>query len=113
VRGRRVVGTVGEVADIQWPERDSREWLVGPRGAVLEPWEEAVAHLPDAAGSVAAVLCVAQTPPTIWLRDDAVDDLTVWDALQQAVQAYDAGDRDPHVWRPVLGGQGHLAILAG
>ena len=101
------------MADIGWPERDSREWLLGPRGAVLEPWEEAVAHLPVADGSVAAVLCVPQTPPTIWMRDDAVDELTVWDALQRAVKAYDAGDREPPVWVPVLGGQGHLAVLAG
>ncbi len=95
----------------EWPERDSREWLLGPRGAVLEPWEEAAVNLPGAQDSVAAVLCVAQTPPTIWLRDDAVDDLAVWDALQGAVKAYDSGDRDPHLWTEVLGGQGHLAVL--
>ena len=101
------------MADIGWPERDSREWLLGPRGAVLEPWEEAAAHLPGVEGSVAAVLCVPQTPPTIWLRDDAADDLAVWDALQRAVKAYDAGDRELPTWVPVLGGQGHLAVLAG
>ena len=97
----------------QWPERDSREWLLGPRGATLEPWEEAAANLPGADTSVAAVLCVPQTPPTVWLRDDAVDDMKVWDALQHAVKSYDAGDRDPHTWTTVLGGQGHLAVLAG
>ena len=97
---------------IEWPERDSREWLLGPRGAELEPWEEAAANLPGAADSIAAVLCVAQTPPTIWLRDDVIDDLAVWDALQAAVKAYDAGDRDPHLWTEVLAGQGHLAVLA-
>jgi hypothetical protein len=101
------------MVEVEWPERDSREWLLGPRGAVLEPWEEAAANLPDAEGNVAAVLCVPQTPPTIWMRDDVVDDLVTWDALQRAVQAYDAGDRDPHTWIPVLGGQGHLAVLAG
>jgi hypothetical protein len=96
----------------EWPERDSREWLLGPRGAVLEPWEEAAAHLPGVEDSVAAVLCVPQTAPTIWMRDEAVDDLTVWDALQAAVRAYDGGDRDPGTWREVLGGEGHLAVLA-
>ena len=96
----------------EWPERDSREWLLGPRGAVLEPWEEAVAHLPGVEEGVAAVLCVPQTPPTIWMRDDAVDDLTVWDVLQRAVKSYDAGERDPATWREVLGGEGHLAVLA-
>ncbi|MDQ2651186.1 MAG: hypothetical protein M3Z03_16730 [Actinomycetota bacterium] len=99
--------------EAEWPERDSREWLLGPRGASLEPWEEAAANLPNVADSVAAVLCVAQTPPTIWMRDDAIDDLKVWDALQAAVQGYDAGDRDPHRWVEVLGGEGHLGILAG
>jgi hypothetical protein len=97
---------------IEWPERDSREWLLGPRGAELEPWEEAAANLPGAAGSIAAVLCVPQTPPTIWLRDDVADDLAVWDALQAAVKQYDAGDHDPEIWTEVLGGQGHLLVLA-
>ncbi len=97
---------------IEWPERDSREWLLGPRGAELEPWEEAAANHPRAATSVAAVLCVAQSAPTIWIRDDVVDDASVWDALQAAVKQYDAGDRDPHTWTEVLGGQGHLAVLA-
>lgn len=100
------------MADVEWPDRDSREWLLGPRGAVLEPWEEAAGHLPGAEGSSAAVLCVPQTPPTIWMRDEVADDLAVWDALKAAVVAYDAGDRDPPVWQPVLGGQGHLALLA-
>jgi hypothetical protein len=106
-------GAYGGTVSIEWPERDSREWLLGPRGAVLEPWEEAASHLPGAADSVAAVLCVPQTPPTIWLRDDAVEDPAVWDALQHAVKAYDAGERDPATWREVLGGEGHLAVLAG
>ncbi len=97
--------------EVEWPERDSREWLLGPRGAVLEPWEEAASHLPGVEDCVAAVLCVAQTPPTIWLRDDAIDDVVVWDALQHAVKAYDAGDRDPSMWTAVLGGEGHLAVL--
>jgi hypothetical protein len=96
----------------EWPQRDSREWLLGPRGAELEPWEEAAAHLPGVADSVAAVLCVPQSAPTIWMRDEAVDDLAIWDALQAAVKAYDAGDRDPAIWTPVLGGQAHLAVLA-
>jgi len=98
--------------DADGPERDSREWLLGPRGASLEPWEEAAAHLPGAEDSMAAVLCVPQTAPTIWMRDDVVDDLTVWDALQRAVRAYDSGDHEPPVWIPVLGGEGHLAVLA-
>jgi len=100
------------VVEPEWPDRDSREWMLGPRGASLEPWEDAVAHLPGVEGSVAAVLCVPQTPPTIWMRDDRVDDLRVWDALKAAVQAYDAGDHEPPRWTPVLGGQGHLALLA-
>ncbi len=94
-------------------ERNSREWLLGPRGASLEPWEEAAANLPGGPGNIAAVLCVPQTAPTIWLRDDVVDDLEVWDALQQLVKAYDAGDRDPDVWITVLDGAGHLAVFAG
>jgi hypothetical protein len=102
----------GATVESEWPERDSREWLLGPRGAVLEPWEEAAAHLPGVEDSLAAVLCVPQTPPTIWMHDAAVDDLTVWDAIQAAVKAYDAGDRDPGTWREVLGGEGHLAVLA-
>jgi hypothetical protein len=96
----------------EWPERDSREWLLGPRGAELEPWEEAAAHLPGVADSIAAVLCAPQSAPTIWMRDEVVDDLVVWDALQAAVKAYDAGDRDPPTWQPILGGQAHLAVLA-
>jgi hypothetical protein len=96
----------------EWPQRDSREWLLGPRGAELEPWEEAAAHLPGVADSVAAVLCVPQSAPTIWMRDEVVDDLAIWDALQAAVKSYDAGDRDPATWTPVLGGQAHLAVLA-
>lgn len=95
----------------EWPDRDSREWLLGPRGAELEPWEEAAAHLPGAAEALGALLCVAQTAPTIWLRDEVVDDLAVWDALQSLVKAYDAGDREEGTWTPVLGGQGHLALL--
>lgn len=96
----------------EWPERDSREWLLGPRGAEVEPWQEAAANLPGADGALAAVLCVPQTAPTIWLRDDVVDDLGVWDALQQVVRAYDSGDRDPATWTEVLGGHGHLAVFA-
>lgn len=99
--------------DAEWPERDSREWLLGPRGASLEPWEEAAEHLPGVAGSAAALLCVPQTAPTIWLRDDLLDDLATWDALAGIVKAYDTGDRDPARWTEVLGGQGHLAVLAG
>jgi hypothetical protein len=95
-----------------WPDRNSREWLLGPRGASLEAWEEAAANLPGAEASVAAVLCVAQAAPTVWVRDEAIDDLAIWDALQRAVQAYDAGDRDPHTWTAVLDGQAHLAVLA-
>lgn len=92
-------------------ERDSREWLLGPRGAELEPWQDAAANLPGAAASVAALLCVPQTAPTIWLRDDVVDDLAVWDVLQVLVRQHDAGDRDPDVWTEVLAGQGHLALI--
>lgn len=92
-------------------ERDSREWLLGPRGAEVEPWADAAANLPGAAGSLAALLCVPQTPPTIWIRDDVVDDLAVWDVLQALVRRHDAGDRDPEVWTPVLDGQGHLAVV--
>ncbi len=97
---------------VEWPDRDSREWLLGPRGAELEPWEEAAAHLPGVEGSIAALLCVAQTPPTIWLHDAVVDDLAVWDVLKSLVTAYDAGDRDERTWTPVLDGQGHLAVVA-
>lgn len=92
-------------------ERDSREWLLGPRGAELEPWQDAAANLPGAAGSLAALLCVPQTAPTIWVRDDVVDDLELWDVLQQLVHEHDAGNIDPGVWVEVLGGQGHLAVL--
>ena len=95
----------------EWPERDSREWLLGPRGAELGAFEEAAAHLPGVADGFGALLCVAQSPPTIWLRDDVVDDLAVWDVLQSLVKAYDSGDRDEATWTTVLGGQGHLAIL--
>jgi hypothetical protein len=102
---------VGCVQEDIWPERDSREWLLGPRGAELEPWEEAAANLPGAADSIAAVLCVPQTAPTIWLRDDAIDQMAVWDALAALVKAYDAGDHAPPIWTEVLGGQGHLAVL--
>ncbi len=92
-------------------ERDSREWLLGPRGAELEPWQEAVEHLPGAATSLAAILCVPQTPPTIWVRDDVVDELELWDVLQQLVKEYDAGSIDASVWSPVLDGTGHLAVI--
>jgi len=95
-----------------WPDRDSREWLLGPRGAELEPWEEAATHLPGAEVSIGALLCVPQAPPTIWLRDEVVDDLGVWDTLKALVMAYDAGDRDEQTWTEVLDGQGHLVQLA-
>ena len=97
---------------IEWPDRDSREWLLGPRGAEVEPWEEAVSHLPGVEAAVAALLCVAHTAPTIWLRDDAMEDLQVWDVLRSLVMAYDAGDRDEQTWTSVLDGQAHLAVLA-
>jgi hypothetical protein len=97
---------------IEWPDRDSREWMLGPRGASLEPFEEAAAHLPGVADHLGALLCVPQSPPTVWLRDEAIDDLAVWDVLKALVTAYDAGDRDERTWTPVLDGQGHLAVLA-
>ena len=92
-------------------ERDSREWLLGPRGAELEPWQDAAANLPGAASSLAALLCVPQTPPTIWVRDDVLEELELWDVLQQLVRQFDAGDVDPAVWTPVLDGQAHLAVI--
>lgn len=92
-------------------ERDSREWLLGPRGAELEPWQDAVSHLPGAATSLAALLCVPQTPPTIWVRDDVVDELELWDVLQHLVRQHDAGALEPEVWVEVLDGQGHLALI--
>jgi hypothetical protein len=98
------------VSEIEWPDRNSREWLLGPSGASLEPWEEAVAHLPVGV-AVAAVLCVPQTAPTIWMRDDIVDDLAYWDAIQQMVKAYDIGERDPDLWIEVLDGAGHLLLV--
>lgn len=98
--------------DVEWPERDAREWLLGPRGAEREPWEEAAANLPGAADAVAALLCVAQSAPTIWMREEVEDDLDVWGTLQQLVTAYDAGDRDAGTWTEVLGGQAHVALLA-
>lgn len=97
---------------IDWPNRDSREWLLGPRGASLEPWEEAVGHLDDPEAAVAALVCVPLTAPTIWMREDVVDEIAIWDALQGLVRGYDTGDRDPERWTEVLGGRGHLAVLA-
>jgi hypothetical protein len=91
---------------------DSRDWLLGARAAELEPWEDAAANLPQAAEAVAAVLCVAKSAPTIWVRDEAMDDDDLWDALQKTVQRYDAGDRDPDTWAPVLDGEAHLALFA-
>jgi hypothetical protein len=96
-----------------WPDRDSREWLLGPRGAELEPWQDAAEHLPGADSSIGALLCVPNTPPTIWLRDEAIDDAAVWDLLKSLVMTYDAGDRDDQTWTPVLDGHGHLTVLAG
>ncbi len=92
-------------------ERDSKEWLLGPRGAELEAWDDAVSNLPAAATSLAALLCVPQSAPTVWVRDDVVHDLVVWDVLQALVRQHDAGDRDPEVWTPVLDGQAHLAVI--
>jgi hypothetical protein len=100
------------MTEIEWPDRDSREWLLGPRGASLEPWEEAVAHLP-VGEAAAAVLCVPQAAPTIWMRDDVVDDLAFWNAIQQQVQLYDAGQRDETLWLEVLDGQAHLLLIGG
>jgi hypothetical protein len=48
----------------------------------------------------------------VWLRDEAIDDLGVWDALKSLVMSYDRGDRDDQTWTPVLDGQAHLAVLA-
>jgi hypothetical protein len=92
-------------------ERDSKEWLLGPRGAELEPWQEAAANLPGAEGSLAALLCVPQSAPTIWVRDDVIDDLGLWDVLQQLVREHDAGQIDEGVWVEVLDGGAHLAVL--
>jgi hypothetical protein len=93
-------------------ERDSKEWLLGPRGAELEAWEDAAANLPGVAtNGLAALLCVPQSAPTVWVRDDVVDDLAVWDVLQSLVRQHDAGERDPEVWTPVLDGQAHLAVI--
>jgi hypothetical protein len=97
---------------IEWPDRDSREWFLGPRGGSLEPFEEAAAHLPGVADGLGALLCVPQSPPTVWLRDDVVDDLSVWDAIKSLVMAYDSGDRDEQLWTSVLDGQGHVVVLA-
>jgi hypothetical protein len=97
---------------VDWPDRDSREWLLGPRGGSLEPWDEAAAHLPGIEAGLGAILCVPQSPPTVWLREDVVDDLDVWDVLKSLVMAYDAGDRDEQTWTSVLDGQAHLAVLA-
>ena len=52
-----------------------------------------------------------QTPPTIWVRDDVVDELELWDVLQQLVKEYDAGPSTTSVWSPVLDGTGHLAVI--
>jgi hypothetical protein len=95
-----------------WPDRDSREWLLGPRGGELGSWDEATQHLPGIDAGLAAILCVPQSPPTVWVRDDAIDDLAVWDVLKSLVMAYDAGDRSD-TWTPVLDGQAHLAVVAG
>ena len=95
-----------------WPDRDSREWMLGPRGAELGDWDDAVAHLPGVEAGIAALLCVPQSPPTVWMRDEAVDDLGVWDVVRSLVMSYDAGDRDEQTWTPVLGGEAHLAVLA-
>jgi hypothetical protein len=97
---------------IEWPERDSREWTLGPRGAELGSFDEAAAHLPGVGEGIGALLCVSQSPPTVWLRDEVLDDLSVWDVIKSLVMAYDAGDRDEQTWTPVLDGQGHLAVLA-
>lgn len=96
----------------EWPDRDSREWFLGPRGGSLEPFEEAATHLPGVGEGVGALLCVPQSPPTVWLRDEVIDDLGVWDVLKSLVMSYDSGDRDDQTWTPVLGGQAHLAVLA-
>ena len=97
---------------IEWPDRDSREWLLGPRGGELGAWDEAVEHLPGVDSSLAAILCVPQSAPTVWVRDDVIEQLDVWDVLKSLVMSYDAGDRDEETWTPVLDGQGHLALLA-
>jgi hypothetical protein len=96
---------------IEWPDRDSREWLLGPRGGELGSWGEAIEHLPAIEGNLAALLCVPQSSPTIWVRDDVLDQLDLWDVLKSLVMAYDAGDRDQDTWTEVLDGQGHLAVL--
>jgi hypothetical protein len=97
---------------IEWPDRDSREWLLGPRGGELGVWEEAVEHLPGVEDGIAALLCVPQSAPTVWVRDDVIDDLAVWDAIRSLVTTYDAGDRDEQTWTSVLDGQGHVTVLA-
>jgi hypothetical protein len=91
---------------------ESRDWLLGARGAELEPWADAAANLPQADEAVAAVLCVPKSAPTIWVRDEAIDDPDLWVALQRTVQRYDAGDRDGDTWAPVLDGGAHLALFA-
>jgi hypothetical protein len=96
---------------IEWPDRDSREWLLDPRGGELGVWEEAVEHLPGVESSIAALLCVPQSAPTVWVREDMLDVRDVWDVLKSLVMAYDGGDRDEQTWTAVLDGQGHLALL--
>jgi hypothetical protein len=109
---RAVPRAYGGLVVIEWPDRDSREWLLGPRGGELGVWAEAVEHLPGVDSGIAALLCVAQSPPTVWMRDEVVEDLAVWDVLKSLVMAYDAGDRDEATWAPVLGGEAHLAVLS-
>ena len=40
-----------------------------------------------------------------------MDELELWDVLQQLVKEYDAGAVDTSVWSPVLDGTGHLAVI--
>ena len=86
--------------------------MLGPRGGELGVWQEAVEHLPGVDAGLAAILCVPQSAPTVWVRDDVIDQLDVWDVLKSLVMSYDAGDRDETTWTAVLDGQGHLAVLA-
>ena len=91
-------------------DRDSREWLLGPRARQLEPWQEAVEHLPGAAAA-SPPSCASPDTPHHLGPGRCGGRARLWDVLQQLVKEYDAGAGQMSVRSPVLDGTGHLAVI--
>jgi hypothetical protein len=98
---------------IEWPDRDSREWLLGPRGGISACGRRPPSTCPG--WTPASPRCSASRSPRRRSGSATTSSISSRSGtvLKSLVMAYDAGDRAEETWTPVLDGQGHLAVLAG